>query len=118
MPKPEKTDKALSDAARAVVREPGDPRIDAHLAALGLGPDDESPARPQPAAAEDEAAKRLAAANAQLADVSAQVAAASAQLADVSARLGAERGRVRSLAIALVIAVGLDIVLLVARFGG
>jgi hypothetical protein len=26
----------LSDAARAVVRDPGDPRIDAHLAALGL----------------------------------------------------------------------------------
>lgn len=33
----------LSDAARAVVRDAGDPRIDAHLAALGLLPD--SPAR-------------------------------------------------------------------------
>ena len=29
----------LSAAARAVVHDSGDPRIDAHLAALGLGPD-------------------------------------------------------------------------------
>jgi hypothetical protein len=28
----------LSEAARAVVHDEGDPRIDAHLAALGLGP--------------------------------------------------------------------------------
>jgi hypothetical protein len=42
----------LSEAARAAVRDSGDPRIDAHLAALGLGPDptpvmDEAPA-PEP----------------------------------------------------------------------
>jgi hypothetical protein len=29
----------LSEAARAVVRDQGDPRIDVHLAALGLGAD-------------------------------------------------------------------------------
>ena len=33
------TDAELSEAARAVVHDAGDPRIDAHLAALGLGPD-------------------------------------------------------------------------------
>ena len=33
----------LSDAARAVVRDAGDPRIDAHLAALGLLPDAPAP---------------------------------------------------------------------------
>ena len=33
----------LSEAARAVVRDQGDPRIDVHLAALGLG-DDPAPA--------------------------------------------------------------------------
>lgn len=32
----------LSEAARAVVRDQGDPRIDAHLAALGLAPDSEA----------------------------------------------------------------------------
>ena len=32
-------DAELSEAARAVVHDAGDPRIDAHLAALGLGPD-------------------------------------------------------------------------------
>ena len=32
-------DAELSAAARAVVHDAGDPRIDAHLAALGLGPD-------------------------------------------------------------------------------
>ena len=112
MPKPEKIDKALSDAARAVVRDPGDPRIDAHLAALGLGPDAPAPSQPQssPRAA-DEAERRLAEVSAQLADVN-------AQLADVNARLQAERGRVRALAVALVIAVGLDVVLLVARLAG
>ena len=69
MPKPEKVDKALSDAARAVVRDPGDPRIDAHLAALGLGPDAPAPSQPQssPRAA-DEAERRLAEVSAQLAD--------------------------------------------------
>lgn len=34
---PEQAPVDLSEAARAVVRDPGDPRIDAHLAALGLG---------------------------------------------------------------------------------
>ena len=37
----------LSEAARAVVRDQGDPRIDAHLAALGLAPDSEPPAARQ-----------------------------------------------------------------------
>jgi hypothetical protein len=32
-------DAELSAAARAVVHDAGDPRIDAHLASLGLGPD-------------------------------------------------------------------------------
>ena len=32
-------DAELSEAARAVVRDQGDPRIDVHLAALGLGAD-------------------------------------------------------------------------------
>lgn len=35
---------ALSAAARATVRDPGDPRIEAHLAALGLGDDSAPPA--------------------------------------------------------------------------
>jgi hypothetical protein len=37
----------LSAAARAVVRDPGDPRIDAHLAALGLADDSAPPAGAQ-----------------------------------------------------------------------
>src|SRR6188472_4368603 len=48
-------DAELSAAARAVVHDAGDPRIDAHLAALGLGPDP-APAtsRRAHAAADDE----------------------------------------------------------------
>jgi hypothetical protein len=41
----------LSEAARAAVRDAGDPRIDAHLRALGLAPDPApaSPTEPAPA---------------------------------------------------------------------
>jgi len=48
-------DAELSAAARAVVHDAGDPRIDAHLAALGLGPEP-APAtsRRAHAAADDE----------------------------------------------------------------
>jgi hypothetical protein len=45
-------DAELSAAARAVVHDAGDPRIDAHLAALGLGADP-SPTRVTRAAAAD-----------------------------------------------------------------
>ena len=48
------TDAELSEAARAVVHDAGDPRIDAHLAALGLGPDPApTSARKAKAAADD-----------------------------------------------------------------
>lgn len=98
MPKPDKTDQALSDAARAVVRDAGDPRIDAHLKALGLSPDEAPPGPPQ----------REAEATADLA----------AQLAAALASLETERRRVRALVVALVVAVAVDLLLLAVRLAG
>ena len=50
----------LSEAARAVVRDQGDPRIDVHLAALGLGADPApAPARVANAAATEAELSRL-----------------------------------------------------------
>jgi len=43
----------LSEAARAVVRDAGDPRIDAHLRALGLTMDDAEPPGAEAPAAEE-----------------------------------------------------------------
>ena len=53
---PPESQSDLSEAARAVVHDAGDPRIDAHLAALGLGPDPAPPptrvGQPAPEAAQ------------------------------------------------------------------
>lgn len=67
----------LSAAARAVVRDPGDPRIDAHLAALGLA--DDAPPAPARRAAEDRAAAEMTALQARIDVLEADLRAAHAQ---------------------------------------
>ena len=67
----------LSEAARAVVRDQGDPRIDVHLAALGLGTD---PA-PRPARADQASASQ-----AELTVLRERVAALERELAGVRSR--------------------------------
>jgi hypothetical protein len=86
----------LSAAARAVVHDPGDPRIDAHLAALGLG-DDTSPARSR-ARGQSEAAS--------------EVAELRRQIGELERELESGRARIRILAIALSAAVVAILILL------
>lgn len=73
----------LSEAARAVVRDAGDPRIDAHLAALGLGPD---PAPEAPASRPVQPVQ--AAPDPELAALRLQVAELEAALATARRRVG------------------------------
>jgi hypothetical protein len=74
----------LSDAARAVVRDPGDPRIDAHLAALGLTEDDAPAGRGRSRAGHPDPA---------------EVAELRRRVDALEAQLDASRARVRNLAI-------------------
>jgi hypothetical protein len=87
----------LSEAARAVVRDQGDPRIDVHLAALGLGTD------PTPMATR---AAQAAASEAELTTLRDRIAGLERELAVV-------RGR-RQLLAALLAVASLVIVVLVA----
>ena len=87
----------LSEAARAVVRDQGDPRIDVHLAALGLGTD------PAPMATR---AAQAAASEAELTTLRERVAGLEREVA-------AARGRSQLLAGLLAVA-ALAIVVLVA----
>jgi len=86
----------LSGAARAVVRDPGDPRIDAHLAALGLT-DEESPARRRRADSDRDAA--------------AEVEQLSRRIGELEGQLRASRARIRVLTI-VEVAAGVAILLL------
>jgi hypothetical protein len=88
-PDPDTPEIDLSSAARAVVRDPGDPRIDAHLAALGLGDD----AAPHPAAR----ARGAAPATPEVDDLRRRIA-------QLEAEVGAGQARVRTLTIVLVAA--------------
>jgi hypothetical protein len=90
-------DAELSEAARAVVRDQGDPRIDVHLAALGLGAD------PSPAPANS------AATDAQLTALWDRVAALEGELAGA-------RSRSQVLSVLLALAAVVIAVLLAARF--
>jgi len=123
----------LSEAARAVVRDAGDPRTDAYLAALGLV-DAPAPAAPQPAVDEPAAApepartpkaERLSfampaaepAATTSPADA-AELAALRSRIAELEASLTSAATRARALTIAvviLVIAVAALLVLQVAK---
>src|SRR5215216_2952034 len=71
----------LSGAARAVVRDPGDPRIDAHLAALGLTEDD-SPAKRRRAESDRDAG---------------EVAELRRRIGELEGQLRASRARIRLL---------------------
>ncbi len=93
---PARTPADLSAAARAIVRDPGDPRIDAHLAALGLG-DDNAPAGAR--------ARQQAGA--------AEVAELRRQIDELKRELESARARVRALLITL-IAAGVAILILLA----
>lgn len=88
----------LTEAARAVVRDPGDPRIDAHLAALGLGQDDVPKAGLRPrgdtAAAAQNSELRL-------------------RIGELEAQLEARRARLRSLAIMVIVALVVILLLLI-----
>lgn len=87
-PSPKSDD--LSQSARAVVHDAGDPRIDAHLRALGLAPEPDEPAmeatRAEPAR-------------------SPELVALSTRVAELDAALAASRRRARQLAVALGVAV-------------
>jgi tetrahydromethanopterin S-methyltransferase subunit F len=86
----------LSAAARAIVRDPGDPRIDAHLAALGLG---------------DENAPAIARAR-QQAGAAAEVAELRRQIGELERELESGRARIRGLAITLIAAAVAILILL------
>jgi hypothetical protein len=113
----------LSEAARAAVRDPGDPRIDAHLAALGLGPDPapqapeaptrEPAARAEPAAHAEPAAPALPATPA----TPPEVAALRTRVDDLDAALAAARRQVRWLGVALVVALAASVVLILLLVG-
>ena len=94
---PVRTPAELSAAARAIVRDPGDPRIDAHLAALGLGEDS-----PPPAGARAPGHSGAA----ELADLRRQVG-------ELERELESGRARIRTLLVALGAAVVAVLVLLV-----
>ena len=88
----------LSEAARAAVRDPGDPRIDAHLAALGLAPDSAPSPRqraPVPAAVSD-----------------AELVALRDRVSGLESSLAGARSRVRVLGTALAVALAGDAILL------
>jgi hypothetical protein len=105
----------LSEAARAVVRDAGDPRTDAYLAALGLV---DSPAPPAvPAAAEPAPATAAAPVETPVAVIAAEqlalpvapsvdpdLATLRARVARLEADLAAAASRVRVLGVALAIA--------------
>lgn len=76
----------LTEAARAVVRDPGDPRIDAHLAALGLG-DERGPATGSRARGDSAAA--------------AEVAELRGRVGELEGQLQASRARVETLLLGL-----------------
>ena len=90
----------LSEAARAVVRDQGDPRIDVHLAALGLGAD--------PAPGRGANAAQAAASEAELTRLRDRVAG-------LERELDAVRGRSQLLTVLLVLAVLAVAVLVVVR---
>jgi hypothetical protein len=91
---PSDSSAALSEAARAVVRDAGDPRIDVHLAALGLGPDAPAAAPARNAEAPELEALRR-------------------QVTELETGLAAAQARVRTLTLALLlVVVGAAVVLL------
>jgi len=94
---PEQSAAELSKAARAVVRDPGDPRMDVHLAALGLGQEDAPVAGPR-ARGESVAAAELV----ELRD----------RISDLEGHLAASRARARMLVVALAAAIGVIVLLL------
>ena len=94
---PVRTPAELSAAARATVRDPGDPRIDAHLAALGLAEDSPPPAG-------DRAPEQPGAA---------EVGDLERQIADLERELESGRARFRALVVALGAALVVLLILLV-----
>jgi hypothetical protein len=110
----------LSEAARAVVRDAGDPRTDAYLAALGLV-DAPAPAAPQPAVDERAAAPEPArtpkaeqlsfampaaeSAVSASAAAAAELAALRSRIAELEASLASAASRARTMTIAVVILV-------------
>jgi len=93
----------LSEAARAVVHDPGDPRIDAHLAALGLGPD------PAPTSAR---ARQQAAESAELQALRSRVGELEPRVAELESALAAASNRNQML-VALAVSAAVVIVVLV-----
>ncbi|HEX5827808.1 MAG TPA: hypothetical protein VFY23_09830 [Candidatus Limnocylindrales bacterium] len=77
----------LSEAARAVVRDPGDPRTDAFLAALGLG-DEPTPAPGRPGTVPTPGTEELVALRARAGELEAALAAASARARRLGVALG------------------------------
>jgi hypothetical protein len=78
----------LSEAARAVVRDPGDPRTDAFLAALGLG-DDPKPAPGRPGAVATPEGDELVALRARAGELEAALRVASVRVRRLEIALGA-----------------------------
>ena len=92
----------LSESARAVVHDAGDPRIDAHLRALGLAPD---PGKPGPEAAPAAPA------------VSPELMALHARVVELEVALAAAGRRARGLTAALAVALVILVLLAVLVVG-
>ena len=123
------TNADLSEAARAVVRDAGDPRTDAYLAALGLvdGPAPEAatsplpPADLVPAPTPAQEAEQLSFAMGAIEPAApapstddAEVATLRARVAELEGALAASAGRTRILAVAVAVALIAVVVLLAA----
>jgi hypothetical protein len=91
-------DAELSEAARAVVRDQGDPRIDVHLAALGLGADPVPPPTRGASAATD-----------------AEMATLRDRVASLELQLAGSRSRSQLLSVLLAVAAVVIAVLVVLR---
>ena len=80
----------LTEAARAVVRDPGDPRIDAHLAALGLGLDaDRGPVAGSRRRAGSAAAEEIAELRRRVGELESRLAASQARIQVLALAAGA-----------------------------
>jgi hypothetical protein len=94
---------ALSAIAREAVRQPADPRIDAHLARMGLT-GDEVPVKPRPSPAVGSAPEPLTDLTPRVDELRATIVALEAKLDAASTRLGLLAAALLAVAVVAVIA--------------
>lgn len=98
----------LPDAAREIIRQPADPRLDAHLARMGLLPDSDAGAE---ALAVDSGT--VASGPPPSAGPASELEGMRAELASVQAALDAARRRISALSILLAVATIVVVILLI-----